>query len=55
MKRTPAPSKKRNHIAADLRTPKYRKRVVANKLIYNRKEEDNGIHTLREDSSSEDA
>ena len=41
MKRTPAPSKKRNHIAADLRTPKYRKKVVANKRIYNRKDKFN--------------
>ena len=41
MKRTPAPRKRRNHIAADLRTPKYRKKVVANKLLYTRKDKHN--------------
>ena len=34
--------KKRNHIAADLRTPKYRKKVVANKKTYQRKRKHTG-------------
>ena len=29
--------KKRNEIARDLRTPKYRKRIVVSKKVYNRK------------------
>jgi len=30
---------RRNHIAADLRTPKYRKRVVKSRKVYDRKKE----------------
>lgn len=32
-------STRRNEIAKDLRTPKYRKRVVLSKKVYNRKKE----------------
>jgi hypothetical protein len=33
--------KRRNPIAADLMTPKYRKRIVQSKKIYRRKNRDN--------------
>lgn len=32
--------KRRNFVAKDLRTPKYRMRVVSSKKLYNRKEEE---------------